>query len=116
MRRVASTLMLLVVASCRPAFDPGSPPAIRGEIVARDVPTSIGDRPTVHIKESPDAECGIIFLITGDTRIMRRSASGGMVPASVAELAIGRRVIAWADFILDSCPGQATATALQLVE
>lgn len=114
----ATTALLLaaMLAGCSSGWEPNGPPALVGEIVARDVRISFGDPPTIHVKDPPDEECGIIFLVTSSTRIRRRVADGSIRAASVSDLTVGTRVGVWADVVLDSCPGQSSAIGVEIVE
>ena len=112
-----SCLMLVTLAAaCTSPAGPSGPPALAGTIVARDRNTSIGGPPTVHVKQPVDEECGIIFLIRPSTLLQHRAADGTLRTASPADLTVGRRVAVWAEVILESCPAQAAATALQIIE
>jgi hypothetical protein len=125
---LATTLTTLGVSACAsltsptlPERDPSLPdreaygPAT---IVARDAATSFSkDLPTMHVKTSTDDECGIVFTLTGETEIARRTPGGELDPARAADLRVGRVVRVWAigDAVARSCPGQATAEAVELL-
>jgi hypothetical protein len=68
------------------------------------------------VKKSPDAECGIIFLLQSSTRILRRTTYGNTVSASQSDLTVGQHVSVWTDLVLDSCPGQAAADVVEIIE
>lgn len=112
----AIVLLAVVLAGCKSGWEPNGPPALVGEIVARDVRISFGDPPTIHVKDPPDEECGIIFVVTSSTQIRRRMADGSIRSASVSDLTVGTRVGVWADFVADSCPGQSSAIGVEVVE
>ena len=116
MRLAACLLLAVAVAACHSALEPDTPPAFTGDIVARDVTISFGQPPTIHVKESPDEECGVIFLVGPTTRILRRSPDGKVTRASVSDLTVGRRVGVWAGVVLTSCPGQSTAQVVEILE
>jgi hypothetical protein len=116
MRLVACLLLVGTAASCNSPSEPRTQALLRGPIVARDLGISIGGPPTIHVKESASAECGVIFLVRGSTRILRRTANGRVGRASLSELTVGRRVAVWANMTLDSCPGQSSATVVELIE
>jgi hypothetical protein len=61
------------------------------------------------------ADCGIVFLVRESTRIVRRAPDGRVSNASLSELTVGRRVSVWGNIILESCPGQSSATVVELV-
>ena len=108
---------LLLVSSCKDTSDPGEFPwVISGEVVARDIRISIGGPPSIHVKEAPADECGIIFLVGPETAIWRRSNAGAVVSASVADLLVGTRVRVWARAVFDSCPGQAGAVIVEIAD
>jgi hypothetical protein len=116
MRLIACLLLVGTVASCTSPSEPMAPAALTGAIVARDLAIPIGEPPTIHVKESPFAECGVVFLIRQSTRILRRAADGRISNASLSELTLGSRVEVWANVILRSCPGQASASIVQLID
>jgi hypothetical protein len=115
MNRLRLLLVLLAVGACtteritEPDWHP-----ITGQIVARDKPISIGGPPTIHVKDAPTEECGIIFLARSSTQIFRRSSSGELFKASVSDLVVGAKVKVWAKVIMESCPGQSTAIAIEI--
>lgn len=112
----AALLLLAMLAGCKSGWEPKGPPALVGEIVARDVRMSSAGPPTIHVKATPDEECGIIFAVTGSTQIRRRMADGRIRNASVSELTVGTRVAVWADAVAESCPAQAAALRVEIVE
>lgn len=95
---------------------PTGDPSATGVIVARDVSISIGGPPTMHVKDPIDEECGVIYLLRSSTPVFRRTSGGRTTAASAADLTVGRRVGVWTDLVLDSCPGQAEAKAVVLLE
>ena len=103
-----------VLMGCESSSGPSGLPAITGPIVERDRSTSIGGPPTVHVKETVDEECGIIFVIRSPVRIQRRAPNGSVMNASLSDLTVGRRVAVWADAIAESCPAQAAALAVEI--
>lgn len=92
-------------------------PFIVGPIVARDVPTSVSDDPpTIHVKETEDEECGVLFWIGSETEIGRATGAGTIEPADVEDLRPGLTVAVWPDGgTFDSCPGQAGADAVEIL-
>ena len=112
--------MMLLLAGCRwIGLDPPTGDedrwAIVGSIVDRDVRIPLGDPPSIHVKEDPDDECGIIFLIRSSTEIRRRSPDGALLPASYDDLTVGENVKVRAPVILESCPAQAQAEVVEIV-
>ncbi|HET9426417.1 MAG TPA: DUF3221 domain-containing protein [Gemmatimonadaceae bacterium] len=116
MRLPIKLSLALLVAACTSPSEPTGAPAVTGSIVARDVRISIGDPPTIHVKGTASEECGVVFLVTSSTQVLRRGADGKLTRASVSDLTVGRRVGVWATTILDSCPGQAAATDVEILE
>lgn len=116
MRVVACLFLVGTVVSCSSPSEPMARPALTGPIVARDLGIPIGGPPTIHVKESASAECGVVFLVRESTRIRRRAANGRVGRATLSDLTVGRRVAVWANLILDSCPGQSSATVVELIE
>jgi hypothetical protein len=115
MRINAFLLLLLSSAGCQQPTEP-STPVMTGVIVARDMSISIGGPPTIHVKESEDQECGVIFLVRSTTPILRRPSVGSTTPGTIADLTVGRHVKVWASYVLESCPGQSKATAVEIID
>jgi hypothetical protein len=116
-RITAGVIAIAFASACQSASGPSGPPAISGVIVGRDQSISIGGPPTVHVKETVNEECGIIFTIRDPVLVQRRSPGGALTPASISELTIGREVAVWArGGIAESCPAQAGALAIQIIE
>src|SRR5262245_29996146 len=110
---VAMGSLIALFAGCSSAAEPEGG-SMTGSIVARDVRISIGNAPTVHVKENTGDPCGVIFLVRGSTAILRRTGSG-VRPTTYSELTIGSNVKVWTSIILDSCPGQASAQRIELL-
>ncbi len=116
LRTAACVLVAATVVACHSAIEPAGPPGLEGTIVARDLSISIGGPPTIHVKEAPSASCGVIYRVEPSTRISRRVANGQLSSASVSDLVVGRRVAVWADVVLESCPGQASASFVEVID
>lgn len=84
-----------------------------GSVVARDVRIPIGDPPSIHVKETPTDECGIIFLVRPSTSI-RQQGAGLASRVVYSDLVVGTQVRVRAQIILDSCPGQSTADVIEI--
>ena len=107
--------LLLIASACSSPIVPDDDPGLVGEIVrvgnglwagARDGPFQ------VHIKSPPDEECGIIFDIDSGTSISD-SRNGRVQRAGVDVLVEGAQVAVWFGIVLDSCPAQSRALAIQ---
>jgi hypothetical protein len=109
-------LAAATLAACGSPSEPGGQSSAVGIIVARDRSTSIGNPPTIHVKDGPDDECGVIYVVTPTTRIMRRTLSGRIQPAFVSELTVGRHVDVKSNGVFLSCPGQSWAEAVEIVD
>lgn len=89
--------------------------ASAGVIVARNIPTATSEgRPTLHIKSNPAENCGVIYAIAPETILRRRTSNGATAAATIEQFVVGAPVKAWANMIAESCPGQATATGIEL--
>lgn len=106
-----------LLASCSGITVPSDPAAQEGVIVERDRPTSFAhDRPTIWVKDHVEDECGVIYVIVEGTDLTRRTPLGGLDRATLADLQVGARVRVWTDVVLQSCPGQASAEAVEVLE
>lgn len=104
-----SGLVLLALGSC------ASPTGIPNRAADADgfVMTVAGR--SVHIKAATE-QCGIVFTITDDTRILVKRADGTVVRAGMADVTVGRRAQGWADgAIAESCPAQAQADVVAVL-
>jgi hypothetical protein len=111
-----STVAIMLVAACGGITVPSDPASQEGVIVERDIPTSFEkDRPTIWVKDALDDECGVIYVIAPDTDLFRRDDGGAATGIGVADLEVGARVRVWTGAVLRSCPGQATADAVELL-
>lgn len=98
-----SGLVLLGLGSCT------SPTDMPNRAVDADgfVMSVVGG--TVHIKATTE-QCGIVFTVTDDTRILAKNADGTIVRAGIGHVTVGRRAQGWAHgAIAESCPAQAQA-------
>jgi hypothetical protein len=113
-------ILALALAVAASGCDSPTPLAPQGEsgmsgrIVARDSRISTGGHPTMHVKETPAEECGVIFSISDDTRILRRVSSHVLIEVPVSELVVGANVRVWTGAVLRSCPGQAHADIIEI--
>lgn len=91
-------------------------PTIAGTIVDLNAHTTIApERLTIHVRESLKDECGIVFTVFPGTDIRRQREDGSLAPAGPDDLKIGVKVYVWSGVVLDSCPGQAGAEAIEIV-
>ena len=111
-------LICVAALGCSSPTLPDDTPTIVGEIYARNIqtPTS-GNRPTMHIKSSPSDLCGIIFAI-GDESVLRRRIGTHTVSARLEDFTVGKSVRAWSEggLVMESCPAQAFAIAVELLD
>ena len=112
--RIAPVLLAAVLAGCSPVESRGYPST--GLIVARDLAISIGSPPTIHVKESEQEECGVVYVVRESTPISRRDPNGRLARATVSDLTVGKRVTVWSDFIAESCPAQGGALAVEILD
>ena len=62
-------------------------------------------------------ECGIYFWVFAETQIKRRVGSDAFADLSIEELNVGARVAVWiSGIIFDTCPQEARADAIELLE
>ncbi len=119
MRLISSlaAAILIAASACdsRSVPEPEGLPTISGTIVARDIATSIGGAPTMHVKETPTASCGIIFTIRDSTRIFRRASADKLVEVPASDLVVGTSVRVWSGVVLESCPAQSSAGLIEIV-
>lgn len=117
MRMVWLVLGFALVIACDGITVPSDPASQEGIIVERDRPNSFSeDRPWIWVKDALDDECGVIYMISDETDLVLRGASGKRSRARIGDLEVGARVRVWTDLIRDSCPGQATAEAVEVRE
>jgi hypothetical protein len=109
---IAALLSVIALGGCGISEPDG--PGMVGSIVARDRTASIGGPPSMHVKTNPNDACGVVFLVRSHTSIFRREADGRLVSASESMLTVGREVTVWTELVLDSCPGQARADAVEI--
>ncbi len=116
MRTKTIILLGAVLAGCSSPFEPDFPPVLHGRIVARDASISGVQAPTIHVKSGDSDECGVIFAVREHTPVRRILRDGSVRDASLADLTVGREVKVWADVVLDSCPAQSSANAVEIIE
>ena len=106
----------LLLAACGGSTAPEGDPSLTGEIVQVSGQL-LGPREGVlyiHVKEDPGEECGIIFSVDEDTWITD-STRGSLRRADTGILGKGATVQLWFRLVLDSCPGQAHADAVNRI-
>lgn len=100
---------LLAIAGCKNDLGiPTDPSALDGVVVARDTTT-------LHVKHEPGEQCGVVFRVDARTDLLQRTATGTIERARFEDMVVGREVRVWAGAIAESCPGQALATAIELL-
>ena len=116
MRSRLLALCLLAAAGCGPSV-PDRAPTIVGPITNRGGITAVsGGRQTILVRPAGDA-CGIVFGIDrDDTQILRSRAGGELEEIGASELQIGMTVRVWSEYVLTSCPGQANADVIEVID
>jgi hypothetical protein len=115
MRTPILMFIAVLVGGCSSAWEPEGPPSIQGRIIARDVAISIGNPPTIHVRTGADDQCGVVFLVNDFTAIAKVTPGRGREPGRLSDLTVGSVVSVWSDVMLDSCPGQSSADAIEVV-
>ena len=102
-------LGLVLIAACGSPTDlPDQQPAADGSVI------TVSGR-AVHIRAASE-QCGVVFRVTDDTRILVQQADGSIAKAPLSQVTAGRRAIGWADGpIAESCPAQAGADVILLL-
>ena len=108
----------LALIGCGSPTAPDGDPRMVGDVmqIGYDLLGSSAEGPLqIHVKSDPADECGIVFSIDDRTWI-GHSTDGFRVRAGEDILAEGVRVEVWFGLVLDSCPGQSHADALNRLE
>lgn len=115
-RSVAAICSVFIFGGCNGVTVPERDPIQEGVIVERGrrTPTS-DDRPTIWVKDDPSDECGVVYSISGESELWTRDPLGRTRRIGVERLEVDARVRVWASGILLSCPGQASAEAVEIV-
>jgi hypothetical protein len=102
-------LWTLLLAACSSPTDiPDEQPAADGSVI-----TVSGT--SVHIRSAAE-QCGVVFRVTGDTRILARQTDGSIATSTLANITAGKLARGWADGpIAESCPAQAGAEVILLL-
>ena len=100
---------LLLVAACSSPTDlPDGPPSADGSVITVSASS-------VHIRGASE-QCGIVFRINDDTRILLKLTDGTIERAAMTDVTAGRRAQGWASgAIAESCPAQAGADVVLLI-
>lgn len=118
MFRTLFVVGVFLLPACGSPITPEGAPPFSGEVISAGTGEwggSAEDPFRIHVKETPGEECGVIFTITDETAIADvRSGRGWGVGTDV--LVAGARVQVWAEFVLDSCPRQAHASAVRRIQ
>ena len=108
MKTIHTVALALLMACGSPTDVPDEPPSADGTVI-----TVSGT--SVHIRGATE-QCGIVFRVTYDTRILEHRPDGGNNRVTLAEVTAGRRAQGWADgAIAESCPAQAGAAVILLL-
>ena len=102
-------LWTLLLAACTSPTDlPDGAPAADGSVI-----TVSGT--SVHIRGASE-QCGIVFRVTDDTRILQKKPDGSIATSTLASVTAGKPARGWADGpIAESCPAQAGADVILLL-
>lgn len=112
-RRIMCACIALTALGCSSPNEP-EPGWFAGSVVARDVTISIGDPPSIHVREGEGDECGIVFLVRPSTMIIRDGRSPLFGGGNYSDLSVGTTVRVAAAIVLDSCPGQSVAKVIEI--
>lgn len=111
---MAASLALAVCASPASIRHPDGPPTVRGTVAA----VQHGATASGLSVEAPAGACGMEATADAETRVLRRSPDGALVPVGVGAagagaLAVGDTVAVWTDGpVMESCPMQARAAVV----
>ena len=111
---LAVTLGATVVACGSPTF-PDREPTLEGEIVGIGDAVPFGSQRTIWVKAAPDAACGVVFRVEAGTDIGERRPDDSVEERRFEDLSVGQRVKSWSGAVAESCPGQATVDAVEIV-
>lgn len=112
--RAVGLLAGVLVMGCGSITFPERTPTIQGEIVGIGDDTPFGGATTIWVKEDPDEQCGIVFQTT-EAFIGERVDDGLIRQRDFDRLARGQQVRVWAGAIAESCPGQGSAGAIEIL-
>ena len=106
--RNAAAVMLAVAGACASPTDlPDRAPDETGVVVS-------ASGTSVHIK-AESVECGIVFRLDDDTRVLVAREDGTIAEAERSDVIVGRGAQGWAaGAIAESCPAQAVAAVILL--
>jgi hypothetical protein len=107
-KAIHGVALALLMAACGSPTVPDELPSADGTVI-----TVSGT--SVHIRSATE-QCGIVFRVTSDTRILEHRPDGGNNRVALAKVTAGRRAPGWADgAIAESCPAQAAAAVILLL-
>jgi len=118
--RTSTTLVACAVAAflalgCESVTLPDGPATLQGNIVGAGSQIPFGGENRIWVKENPDSPCGIVFTVTDETEIAERQPDGSLEERSISDLEVGETVSVWTQIVAESCPGQASADAIELL-
>lgn len=107
-------LAIALTAGCGSLTFPERTASLEGRIVGIGDDTPFGGATTIWVKEDPEDPCGIVFQ-TDEAFIGQRLSDGEVRERDFDRLGLGLRVRVWAGAIAESCPGQGSADAIEIV-
>jgi len=109
MRMVQACGLAMLIVAC------GSPTGVPDELPAADGTVITVSGASVHIRAATE-QCGVVFRVRSETRILEHQPDGGNTAVSMAQVTVGRRAQGWAAGpIAESCPAQADAAVILLL-
>lgn len=114
-KTVSVSLGVIVLIGCNSLTLPDRDPILEGEIVEIGAAAPFGSARTVWVKTDESDPCGIVFGVTEETVIAARDPDGSLVDRSFDDLVAGQRVRVWARFVAESCPGQSSPDAIEIL-
>lgn len=111
---LAMALGAATAVGCGSPTFPDREPTLEGEIVGVGDTVPFGSQRTIWVKAAPDAACGVVFRVQAGTDIGERRPDNSVEDRRFEDLRVGQRVKIWSGAVAESCPGQATADAVEI--